>query len=86
MVENHLSVDAAARLWGLKSADVRRLVRSDTMRIPEHVRAWLQRHQQAAARPAARAGTAVTKSEAEMQRDKLDDVLTSSERSVYKAR
>ena len=41
MVEADLSVDAAARLWGLDRAKVLHLLRSDTVRRPAHVVEWV---------------------------------------------
>ena len=41
MVEAALSVDAAARLWGLARAKVLHLLRSDTVRRPAHVVEWV---------------------------------------------
>lgn len=41
MVEADLSVDAAARLWGLERAKVLHLLRSDTVRRPAHVVQWV---------------------------------------------
>lgn len=43
LVEADLSVDAAARLWGLDRSKVLQLLRSDTARRPAHVVDWLDR-------------------------------------------
>ena len=43
MVDADLSIDAAGRLWGLKRQTVVQLLRSDTVRVPDHVQRWLER-------------------------------------------
>ena len=43
MVDTDLSVDAAARLWGLDRSKVMQLLRSDTVRRPTQVMDWLGR-------------------------------------------
>ena len=43
MVDADLSIDAAARLWGLERQRVVQLLRSDTVRIPNQVKRWLER-------------------------------------------
>mgnify|MGYP005823529405 CR=1 FL=1 len=46
MVENTISVDAAASMWGLRRSTVVTILRaSDKVRIPEHVQRWLKGHE-----------------------------------------
>ena len=42
MVEADLSIDAAARLWGLQRVTVQRLLRSDTAPRPLQVVEWVK--------------------------------------------
>jgi predicted transcriptional regulator len=44
MVDQGLSIDAAAQLWGLTRARVTQLLRSDIAAVPPHVKAWVERH------------------------------------------
>lgn len=41
LVANNLSIDAAAELFGMKRVRVQQLLRSDTVRRPQHVCDWL---------------------------------------------
>ena len=42
MVDAELSVDAAARLWGIDRGQVQKLLRSDSVRRPTQVVDWLR--------------------------------------------
>jgi predicted transcriptional regulator len=44
MVDQGLSIDAAAQLWGLTRARVTQLLRSDIVAVPPHVKAWVDKH------------------------------------------
>ena len=48
MVDAELSLDAAARLWGLKRNHVQQLLRSDTVDRPAVVEQWLKKKKRAA--------------------------------------
>ena len=44
MVDAELSIDAAARLWGLDRGQVQKLLRSDSVRRPLQGTVWLKKH------------------------------------------
>jgi len=46
MVDQGLSIDAAAQLFGLTRARVTQLLRSDVVAVPPHVKAWVERHRE----------------------------------------